>query len=442
MQEIFRTVERIGKVSSTVLADRRERHGQGADRAGHPLHARSARTRSSSPSTAARCPRPSSSPSSSATSAARSPARSSDKRGLFHEADRGTLFLDEISETSPTMQVKLLRALQEKVIRKVGGTTRSRWTCASSPPPTRTCRPRRRGKVPRGPLLPDQRHPDRPAAAAGPRRGHPAARRSTSSRSSARSRRSPRRGSRPRRCACSRRTPGPATCASSRTPSSARSPSRRAGHHRFEPARVDRARRPDAGSGLREPARGGDQPGGYLEAVGKRLMREALDRSGGVQTKAAELLRMSFRSFRYYAKKYSLVRQRRDVRDEDEAKPGSRARRRVAGITSPSRVRRLPAIPWSSSACGAASELLGPPDAAAHGRRVSGPRVVLPSGRVYAVELAPHARGAGPGTHVPREPAPADRNALPLHRRRAAPVLDEEHHDPPRHRLAGRRRAA
>jgi two-component system response regulator PilR (NtrC family) len=46
----------------------------------------------------------------------------------------------------------------------------------------------------------------------------------------------------------------------------------------------------------------------YLEAVGKRLMREALDRSEGVQTKAAELLRMSFRSFRYYAKKYNLVR--------------------------------------------------------------------------------------------------------------------------------------
>jgi two-component system response regulator PilR (NtrC family) len=45
----------------------------------------------------------------------------------------------------------------------------------------------------------------------------------------------------------------------------------------------------------------------YLETVGKRLMREALDRCGGVQTKAAELLHMSFRSFRYYAKKYDLV---------------------------------------------------------------------------------------------------------------------------------------
>ncbi|HVE64940.1 MAG TPA: helix-turn-helix domain-containing protein, partial [Thermoanaerobaculia bacterium] len=57
----------------------------------------------------------------------------------------------------------------------------------------------------------------------------------------------------------------------------------------------------------------------YLEAVGKRLMREALDRCDGVQTKAAELLHMSFRSFRYYAKKYSLVRKDEIYETEEEA---------------------------------------------------------------------------------------------------------------------------
>jgi len=41
--------------------------------------------------------------------------------GLFREADGGTLFLDEIGETTPNLQAKLLRAVQDGVIRPVGG---------------------------------------------------------------------------------------------------------------------------------------------------------------------------------------------------------------------------------------------------------------------------------------------------------------------------------
>jgi transcriptional regulator with PAS, ATPase and Fis domain len=44
-----------------------------------------------------------------------------DKTGLFESATTGTLFLDEIGEMAPTIQAKLLRALQEGEIRKVGG---------------------------------------------------------------------------------------------------------------------------------------------------------------------------------------------------------------------------------------------------------------------------------------------------------------------------------
>jgi two-component system, NtrC family, response regulator PilR len=44
------------------------------------------------------------------------------KRGLFEVSNGGTIFLDEISEMSVSMQVKLLRVLQERTIRPVGGT--------------------------------------------------------------------------------------------------------------------------------------------------------------------------------------------------------------------------------------------------------------------------------------------------------------------------------
>jgi two-component system response regulator HupR/HoxA len=49
-----------------------------------------------------------------------------DKKGLFEIADKGTLFLDEIGDTSPSMQVKLLRIIQEGTFLPVGATETKR----------------------------------------------------------------------------------------------------------------------------------------------------------------------------------------------------------------------------------------------------------------------------------------------------------------------------
>jgi two-component system response regulator PilR (NtrC family) len=77
------------------------------------------------------------------------------------------------------------------------------------------------------------------------------------------------------------------------------------------PAGVRKPPPPPAVHGLEIPPEGLD-----LERVvadlEKSLMQDALQKAGGVQTKAARLLGINFRSFRYRAKKYGLDRQSRD----------------------------------------------------------------------------------------------------------------------------------
>jgi two-component system response regulator PilR (NtrC family) len=67
---------------------------------------------------------------------------------------------------------------------------------------------------------------------------------------------------------------------------------------------------PDAPAGQRSSGLPDLKEGFDLEALGEEFYRHyialALERAGGVQTRAAEMLGMSFRSFRYYAKKFNI----------------------------------------------------------------------------------------------------------------------------------------
>ena len=97
------------------------------------------------------------------------------KKGLIEVADKGTIFLDEIGEMSPLVQVKLLRVLQERRFRRLGGTDEVDADIRDH----RRDEPRSRedgggGRLPRGSLLPDQRDPAAAAVASRADRGHSA----------------------------------------------------------------------------------------------------------------------------------------------------------------------------------------------------------------------------------------------------------------------------
>jgi len=245
-----------------------------------------------------------------------------DKRGLFAEADNGTLFLDEISETTPTMQVKLLRAIQEKVIRKVGGNEESsvdvRIIAATNKdlsdlvsqgrfredlfyrinvipialPPLRSrvedIAPLTQHFIAK--ICRDQKIPEKKISTeamrlleAYPWPGNVRELENSLERTVA-------------------LESGPVITVSSLPEAIALGVKTRVPDFESLPA-----------EGINLEA--------YLEAVGKRLMREALDRCDGVQTKAADLLHMSFRSFRYYAKKYNLVKKEDLYEGESDAEP-------------------------------------------------------------------------------------------------------------------------
>ena len=73
--------------------------------------------------------------------------------------------------------------------------------------------------------------------------------------------------------------------------------------------RGDSAVSPTEHTGLPEEGLDIDE---YLDTMRQSLMRQALERTGGHQKKASELLRMSYRAFRYHAEKLGLTRDEKE----------------------------------------------------------------------------------------------------------------------------------
>jgi two-component system response regulator PilR (NtrC family) len=230
-----------------------------------------------------------------------------DKKGLFEAADGGTIFLDEIGETSPAMQIKLLRVLQERTIRRVGGTDEIpvdvRVITATNQDLERMVRERQFREdlyyrinviAIRMPAL-REKPEDIPALA-----DHFLAKyRKNTGRPKEISKAT-------MECLESYGWPGNVrqlenvieravaleptdVIRPESLPPEVRSRSGRTG----EPDVV----LPPAGIDLER----------LLEELRQRYMVEAMERSGSVQTRAAELLGMTFRSFRYFAKKYGVT---------------------------------------------------------------------------------------------------------------------------------------
>lgn len=121
MQEIFRTVAKVADFKTTVLISGES--GVGKELVARAIHNRSSRVKGRF--VAVNCGAIPETLLESELFGHRKGAftdASSDRRGLFEEADGGTLFLDEVGELPQPLQVKLLRVLQDETIRRLGDT--------------------------------------------------------------------------------------------------------------------------------------------------------------------------------------------------------------------------------------------------------------------------------------------------------------------------------
>ena len=239
---------------------------------------------------------------------------SQNKRGLFEVAGGGTIFLDEISEMTLAMQVKLLRVLQERSVRPVGGTSEIpidvRVIAATNRDLDKAVAENlfredlyyRLSVIPiRVPNLRERRE-DIPLLA-----NHFLKKYATAANRSILRLHKDALDS-----LCDYEWPGNVRQLENTIERAVALETTNELHVEL-PAERPKARAAAAGvgGGVSEVAPGSVLPQGvgmegYVASIERSLLQTALDRSNGVQTKAADLLSISYRSFRHLMKKYEL----------------------------------------------------------------------------------------------------------------------------------------
>src|SRR4051812_13550631 len=243
------------------------------------------------------------------------------KKGLIEVADKGTIFLDEIGEMSPMLQVKVLRVLQERRFRRVGGTEEVeadiRIIAATNRDlakmvaegqfredlyyrinviPVRL--PALRERLDDVPMLAEhfviKFATQMSKAISGISGGAMAFLTAHSWPGNVRELENAM-----ERAVALERTP---SILPESLPDTVRGPAQGV----FSPATAAAVSSPDVPPVGRPPLDKGFDLEQHVQHVEREYIAEALRRSGGVKVKAAELLGMSFRSFRYYMKKYNL----------------------------------------------------------------------------------------------------------------------------------------
>ena len=306
MQEVFALIERVARTSSTVLIEGES--GTGKELIARAIHFASNRGKQRFLSL--NC---GAMPENLLESELFGHERGSftgavkEKKGLFQEAHRGTLFLDEIGEMTPPMQVKLLRVLQHKTVRKVGGTEEEAVDVRIIAATNRELS----AMIAAGTFREDLYYrihviPVRLPALRERREDIPLLVDHFVRKYSAELDTPPKRlTSEALACLEAYRWPGNVRELENVVERTLALTAGPVVELDDLPGALRSQQRP-AGRAMELPADGMDLEA-YLEEVREALMRQALERCAGVQTRAAELLGMSFRSFRYYAKKAGIV---------------------------------------------------------------------------------------------------------------------------------------